>query len=239
MKSMASSRLVEISSLIMPSLKPCAGSGSPAATLARAPAAAAPLKRSRRVSCIAAVPLRVYLRDKRGGAKGIHREALKLGQRRIFATRRRRFGYGAHKTAELHLFFQPARPDQFVVPDRDIGTAVAHAHGAITEDVRRLNDGDRLKMQSTEQVQRIPYDGAEIFPCDCPQAAVERRQQEHRLGVPLHGRFGIRQICALAEMVERLRQFHELGPGISEDCLLGSDASGEQPFESVRFFAAI
>src|SRR5580704_13837077 len=67
MKSTASSRLGEISSEMMPRRKPCAGSGSPAARLAKAPAAAAPLKRSRRVSCIAAAPLKVYLKDGMGG----------------------------------------------------------------------------------------------------------------------------------------------------------------------------
>src|ERR1035438_3070646 len=61
-------------------------------------------------------------------------------------------GHRPHEAAELNLLFQPARPDQFIVPHRDIGAAVAHAHGPVAENVRGLDDGDRLKIQPPEQV---------------------------------------------------------------------------------------
>src|ERR1035438_8131766 len=144
-----------------------------------------------------------------------------------------------HEAAELDLLFQPARPDQFIVPHRDIGAAVAHAHGPVAENVRGLDDGDRLKMQSSEQVERVLSDGTEILLGDPSQAWIERCEEEHGFPLPLNTGLCVGQVCALPEMVDRLGQLHELGAHIPVYGLLRSDAPRQQPLEGVGFLGAV
>ena len=137
------------------------------------------------------------------------------------------FRYRPHEAAKCHLLFQSARPNQLIVPYRNIRAAVAHAQCPITEDISGLDNGDRLKVQSLEKIEGVRSDRAEIILRSPPYSPIQGGQQQHGFGMTLDTGFCVGQVSPVSEVMGYLGQLHELWPHIAVNILFRSDAPGQ------------
>ncbi len=135
-----------------------------------------------------------------------------------------------YESAVLLDFLQPAAPIKFSLVDGDVGTAVAHAHPAIRQEVHGLDDGEVLQVDPAKPGRRVQKEFKKGFAHGLVAPAQE--QEGGPSGAKQGGR-GVTQPGADMLVVPGLDEFHELGAGVTEGPFFVGDPGGQGPFHVV------